>query len=255
MPGRVEGKTAIVTGGTAGIGLGIAQLLAAEGAAVVVAGRSAEAGEAAAAGIRQVGGRATYCRTDVSREAECQALVETATREFGRLDILVNNAGIFPRATLEETTEVLWDRIHGINLKGAFFCCKHAAPAMRSAGGGAIINIGSANAYVGGGNLLAYSVSKGGLITMTRNLARALATDRIRVNYVSPGWVITETEIEVQAAEGHDEEWIAAAGKRLPLGRHQVPQDAAYAVLYLASDEASQVTGEMLNVDGGLTMR
>src|SRR4051794_3768587 len=255
MAGRVDGKVAIVTGGTTGIGFGIARLLASEGAAVVVAGRSPAAGEEAEGAIRTAGGHALYCRTDVSLEVDCEALVTAATREFGRLDILVNNAGIFPRATLEETTEDLWDRIFATNLKGAFFCCKHAVPAIRRAGGGAIVNIGSANGYVGGANLFAYSVSKGGMITMTRNLARAHAADRIRVNYVSPGWVITETEVEVQAAEGHDADWLAEAGRHIPLGRHQVPEDAAYAVLYVASDEASQVTGELLNVDGGHTMR
>src|SRR5207248_2082391 len=147
------------------------------------------AGEQAVDLIGRAGGRALYCPTDVSREEACEALVAAAVSGFERLDILVNNAGIFPRANLEETTEALWDQIFATNLKGAFFCCKHAVPAMRRAGGGAIINIGSANAYVGASNLFAYSVSKGGMITMTRNLARALAGDRIRVNYVSPGWV------------------------------------------------------------------
>jgi NAD(P)-dependent dehydrogenase (short-subunit alcohol dehydrogenase family) len=251
----VEGRVAIVTGGGTGIGRGIAALLAREGARVVVANRSPETGEAAAAAIRAEGGQADFHRTDVSREAECAALVARVVTEYGALHLLVNNAGIFPRATLEETSETLWDQIMAVNLKGAFFCCKHAVPAMRRTGGGTIVNVGSANAYIGGHNLFAYSVSKGGLITLTRNLARAHAKEGIRVNYVNPGWVITETEIEVQAKEGHDREWLAQAGARVPLGRHQVPEDAAYAVLYLASDEASQVTGEILNVDGGNTMR
>jgi NAD(P)-dependent dehydrogenase (short-subunit alcohol dehydrogenase family) len=181
--------------------------------------------------------------------------MERAMREFGALHVLVNNAGIFPRATLEETTEALWDEIMAVNLKGPFFCCKHAVPRMRRGGGGAIVNIGSATAYIGGANLFPSSVSKGGLVTLTRNLARALAPDRIRVNFVNPGWVITEMEIQVQAKEGRDEAALADAGRRLPLGRHQEPRDAAYAVLYLVSDEAAQVTGELLNVDGGMTMR
>src|SRR5690606_7801933 len=106
------------------------------------------------------------------------------------------------------------------------------------------------NAYVGLPQLFAYSISKGGMITMTRNLAAALAGDRIRVNFVNPGWVITEMEIEIQALEGHDAAWIEEAGRQMPLGRHQDPEDAAYAVLYLMSDEASQVSGDLLNVDG-----
>jgi NAD(P)-dependent dehydrogenase (short-subunit alcohol dehydrogenase family) len=171
-------------------------------------------------------------------------------RAFGRLDGLVNNAGIFPRATLEETTSEFWDHVFAVNLKGAFFCCKYAVPEMRKAGGGSIVNIGSANAYVGAPNLFAYSTAKGGLITMTRNLANALAPDRIRVNFVNPGWVITETEVGIQAQEGHDRGWLDQAAQRMPLGRHQVPDDAAYACLYLLSDEASQVSGEQLGVDG-----
>lgn len=248
--GRVAGKVAVVTGGTAGIGRGIAEVLAREGAAVVVAGRNRERGEAAATEMRAGGGEAHFVPADITREEDCAALMDAAVRRYGRLDALVNNAGYFPRATLEETTSALWDEVHAVNLKGAFFCCKYAVPALRRAGGGSIVNIGSANAYVGAPNLFAYSVAKGGLITLTRNLANALAPDRIRVNFVNPGWVITETEIEIQAREGHDAAWLAAAAARMPLGRHQVPEDAAYAVLYLVSEEASQVSGEQLGVDG-----
>jgi NAD(P)-dependent dehydrogenase (short-subunit alcohol dehydrogenase family) len=248
--GRVDGKVAIVTGGATGIGRGISEVLAREGAKVVVANRNAERGEEAAQAIRAAGGDAHFVKTDVAREEDCRNLVAEAVRHFGRLDALVNNAGIFPRSTLEETTSELWDQIFDVNLKGAFLCCKYAVPEMRKAGGGCIVNIGSANAYVGAPNLFAYSVSKGGMITMTRNLANALAKDRIRVNFVNPGWVITEMEIDIQAGEGHDEAWIEEMGKKMPLGRHQVPEDAAYAVLYLVSDEASQVNGEQLGVDG-----
>ncbi len=248
--GRVDGKVVIVTGGAAGIGRGISEILAKEGARVVVANRNAEAGEEAAAAIRQAGGEALFIRTDVTVEDDCRSLVAGTVAAFGKLDALVNNAGIFPRATLEETTSELWDRIFDVNLKGAFSCCKHAVPELRRNGGGCIVNIGSANAYVGQTNLFAYSVSKGGMITMTRNLANALAKDRIRVNFVNPGWVITETEVEIQAKEGHDAAWLEEAAQRMPLGRHQVPEDAAYLVLYLVSDEASQVSGEQIGVDG-----
>jgi len=248
--GRVDGKVVIVTGGATGIGRGICDVLAREGARVVVANRNEERGQEAAREIAAAGGEALFVRTDVSQEADCQAVVAAAVERYGRLDALVNNAGIFPRGTLEETTSELWDEIFAVNLKGAFFCCKYAVPEIRKQGGGSIVNIGSANAYVGGANLFAYSVSKGGMITLTRNLAAALAGDRIRVNFVNPGWVITEMEIEIQAKEGHDAEWIAEAGRRMPLGRHQVPTDAGYAVLYLVSDEASQVNGDLINVDG-----
>lgn len=247
---RVQGKVIIVTGGATGIGRGISGVLAKEGASVVIANRSVERGQEAEREIREAGGECLFVSTDVAREDDCRALVGAAVSRYGRLDALVNNAGIFPRGTLEETTSELWDHIFAVNLKGAFFCCKYAVPEMRKAGGGSIVNIGSANAYVGAPNLFAYSVSKGGMITMTRNLANALAPDRIRVNFVNPGWVITETEVEIQAKEGHDAEWLQAAARRMPLGRHQVPEDAAYAVLYLVSDEASQVNGEEIGVDG-----
>lgn len=248
--GRVDGKVIIVTGGATGIGRGISEVLAREGARVVVANRNRERGQEAEEAIRAAGGTALFVPTDVALEADCRNLAAEAVRAFGRVDGLVNNAGIFPRGTLDETTEELWDQIFAVNLKGAFFCCKHVVPELRKAGGGAIVNIGSANSYVGAANLFAYSVSKGGMITMTRNLAAALARDRIRVNFVNPGWVISDTEIEIQALEGHDAAWIAEAGRNLPLGRHQVPEDAAYAVLYLVSDEASQVNGDLINVDG-----
>ena len=255
MAGRVEGKVAIVTGGGTGIGRGIATVLAQHGAAVVIANRNAARGEEAAEAIRAAGGRAIFQRTDVTQEADCEQLVRRAVDEFGAVDVLVNNAGVFPRAYLEETTEELWDGIMDVNLKGPFFCCKYAVPEMRRRGKGSIINIGSPNAFIGLPELFAYSVSKGGLITLSRNLAQALAGDKIRVNFVNPGWVITEMEIEVQRSEGHDEAWLAEAAKKIPLGRHQEPEDSGHCVLYLASDESAMVTGQTINVDGGMTMR
>jgi NAD(P)-dependent dehydrogenase (short-subunit alcohol dehydrogenase family) len=255
MAGRVEGKVAIVTGAGTGIGQGIARLLAREGARVVVANRNAETGEETVRQIREAGGAARFQRTDVTRESDCAELVRATVAEYGALDVLVNNAGIFPRATLEQTSEELWDQIMAVNLKGVFFCCKHAVPALRARGGGSIVNIGSANSYIGGTNLFAYSVSKGALLTLTRNLARAHGHERIRFNFVNPGWVVTPGEIEVQAREGHDAAWLQEQGARKPLGRLQEPDDAAYAILYLASDESCQVTGEALNVDGGSSMR
>lgn len=251
--GRVEGKVIIVTGGATGIGLGISQILAGEGASVAIASRSGETGEAAARSIRGAGGKALFIPTDITQDADCRRLVDTTVGQFRRLDGLVNNAGIFPRANIDETTPEIWDEILGVNLKGAFFVTRYAVPHLRAAGGGCVVNIGSPNQYVGLPTLAAYSISKGGLVAMTRNLANALAPDRIRVNCVNPGWVITETEIKIQAAEGRDADSLAEAGRQLPLGRHQLPEDAAYAVLYLMSDEATQVSGDVINVDGPRT--
>jgi NAD(P)-dependent dehydrogenase (short-subunit alcohol dehydrogenase family) len=251
---RVAGKVAIVTGAGSGIGRGIAEALAREGASVVVANRRPGAGEETVRRITQSGGRATFQQTDVTREDDCAAAVRAAVATYGRLDVLVNNAGIFPRATLEQTTQELWDRIFATNLRGAFFLCKYAVPGMRRAGGGSIINVGSTNAYCGIPTLFAYSCSKGGLLTLTRNLARALTPDRIRVNFLNPGWVISEGEIAVQALEGHDATWIEEMGQQQPFGRQQVPEDAGMAAVFLASDESSQVTGIELNCDAGRSM-
>jgi NAD(P)-dependent dehydrogenase (short-subunit alcohol dehydrogenase family) len=252
--GRLAGKVAVVTGAGSGIGRGIAEAFGREGASVVVANRRPAMGEETVRRISAAGGVAHFQATDVTDERQCQAVVEAAVAQYGRLDVLVNNAGIFPRATLEDTTSALWDQIMATNLRGPFFLCKYAVPAMRRVGGGSIINLGSTNAYAGAPALFAYSCAKGGLLTMTRNLARALAGDRIRANLLNPGWVISEGEVVVQAKEGHDAAWIAAMGPRQPLGRHQLPEDAAMAAVFLAADESSQVTGVELNCDAGRSM-
>src|SRR5687767_14542166 len=223
-PGRLRGKVAIVTGAGTGIGRGIALAFAREGAAVVVANRNEENGRETVRQIGAAGGRAIFHRTDVSKDADCVAVVRAAIENYGALHVLVNNAGIFPRGTLEETTEELWDRIFATNLRGPAFLCKYAVPEIRKAGGGSIVNLGSTNQYTALPNLFAYSCAKDGLLTMTRNLARALAPDMIRVNIVNPGWVITEGEIVVQAQEGRDAGHLAEMGKTLPFGRHQVPE-------------------------------
>lgn len=255
MSKRLNGKVALVTGAGSGIGQGCAQRLAAEGARVVLAGLEASGGEEAAALIRNSGAIAHFQTTDVRSERQCRRAVETAIGEFGGLDVLVNNAGVYPRCALEQTTEEFWDEMMAINLKGPFFLCKHAVPFMRQRGGGSILNIGSVHGLGGASNLFAYSVSKGGLLTMTKNLAVALAHDRIRVNYLIPGWVLSQTEIEVQAKQGRDDNWLKQKAECLPMGRFQTPEDAANIVAFLASDEASMVTGCVLNGDAGYSVR
>ena len=253
MTGRVNDKVAIVTGAAQGIGRACAELLALEGANLVLADIQDEKGQLAAEQLRAHGKGSVYQHTDVIYEDQCAALVQTAVDLYGRLDILVNNAGWFPRATLEETSTELWDKVININLRGAFYCCKYAIPVLQRSGGGSIINVGSMTGIQGLPNLIAYSSAKGGLLSLTRTLAGAYAKDRIRVNYLIPGWVFTEGEIAVQAREGIDENKLREAGKAMPLGRHQTPQDIANAVLFLASDESSQVTGTTLNVDAGVS--
>jgi NAD(P)-dependent dehydrogenase (short-subunit alcohol dehydrogenase family) len=253
MAVRVQDKVVVVTGAAQGIGFGIADMLAREGARVVLGDVNPERGEAAAVAIRAAGGQAVFHKSDVVVESECQALIERAAAEFGRLDGLVNNVGYYPRATIEQTTTEMWDTIMAVNVRSAFYCCKYAIPAMRSAGGGSIVNLGSSNGIQAWPNLFAYGAAKGALLNITRTLAGAHAHDRIRVNYLIPGWVLSEGEVALHKHLGVDEAELRAQGARLPLGRHQTPQDAGYAAIYLISDESSQMTGAIFNVDAGFS--
>jgi NAD(P)-dependent dehydrogenase (short-subunit alcohol dehydrogenase family) len=251
MGSRLSGKVVVVTGAAQGIGFGCAELLASEGAAVMLSDVQQEKGACAGAKIRAAGGKAHFYLADVKKEEDCSALIEAATKTFGRLDGLVNNAGWFPRAALETTTTELWDEVLQVNLRGAFYCCKYAVPAMRESGGGSIVNMGSICGIQSLPNLVAYGAAKGGLLALTRTLAGAFAEQRIRVNYVIPGWVLSEGEIALHKAHGRQEEALKKDGEKLALGRHQTPLDTAFAAVYLLSDESAQVTGTVLHVDAG----
>ncbi len=250
--GRLRARVVIVTGATKGIGADIARLAAGEGASVVISGRDAGAGEAVAAGIAAAGGTAVFAAADVSRAADCRRLVETTVARFGRLDGLVNNAGVFPRGTLLETEEPFFDEVFGIDLKGPFFCCRYGVAAMIRGGGGSVVNIGSTHAWAGARDLAAYSVAKGALHTLTRHIARNYAAERVRANWVTVGWVETPGEVARVANEGRDAAWLRKQGEqRVPLGRLQTGEDIGWAVVYLLSDESSQVTGTEIHVSGG----
>lgn len=251
MAQRLSGKVIIVTGAAQGIGFGCARMAAAEGAHVVLGDIQRERGEAAAASIRNEGGQAIFHHADLTDESQSAALIEAAVKSFGKLTGLVNNAGWFPRAYLEETTTDLWDKVLNINLRSALYMSKHAVPHLRNAKGGSIVNMGSVCGIQGLPNLIAYSAAKGGMLSLTRTLAGALAADRIRVNYLIPGWIATEGELAIQKGEGRTAADLEKEGKKLPLGRMQTVQDAAYATIYLLSDESIQVTGTILNVDAG----
>ncbi|MCS7054647.1 MAG: SDR family oxidoreductase [Thermoflexales bacterium] len=253
MTHRVQDKVVIVTGAAQGIGFGIAEMLAREGARVVIADKQTEKGEAAAARIRDAGGEALFQYADVTVEADCAALAQAAAEHFGRLDGLVNNVGWFPRATLEETTTELWEAIMNVNVRSAFYCCKYVIPIMQRGGGGSIVNIGSIHGLQASSNLIAYGAAKGALLNLTRTLAGAYGADRIRCNYLIPGWVMSEGEIALAKSRGVDVNELRAQGAQLLFGRHQTPQDAAYAVVYLISDESSQVTGSIFHIDAGMS--
>ncbi len=246
---RFTGKVVIVTGGASGIGQSAAELFAAEGAHVVVADVQSAAGQAVVAGIRSRGGQAIFVQTDVSDEGAVQRLVERTVEAFGGVDVLFSNAGIGLSKTATETTSAEWDRLLGINLKGAFLCSKAVIPLMRQRGGGAIVINASANGVLAEPALAAYCASKGGLIALTRSLALDYAKDNIRVNCINAGYIDTPINTEYFAAPGARE----AAGRLHPLGRIGQPEEVARAALFLASADASFITGAALAVDGGLT--
>jgi NAD(P)-dependent dehydrogenase (short-subunit alcohol dehydrogenase family) len=247
---RLQGKVAIITGGSTGIGLATARLFAAEGARVLLASRNRERGEAAAA---ELGGSGTalFVETDVRRASDARRMVEAAAGAWGRLDILFCNAGFSVPGDVVACTEEDWDDMLDVDLKGAFLCSKYAVPQMAKTGGGAVIFNSSQQALAGWKNNVAYTAAKGGLIAMARAMAIDHAEQGIRVNVVAPGAVATEALMAWFGKEGAPEKnfWLA----QHPLGRFGDPDDIAKAVLYLASDDASWVTGQTLVVDGGFT--
>ncbi|MFW5717858.1 MAG: SDR family NAD(P)-dependent oxidoreductase [Spirochaetota bacterium] len=251
---RLEGKVAVVTGSTSGIGEGIAAALAREGAAVVVSGRRADRGEAVVEAITGAGGKALFHEADLIDAAQCKPLIERAVDELGGIDILVNNAGIFPLITFEETTVDDWDRVFDLNARAAFFCSQAATPHMRARGGGSIVNIGSTHPFGVGRGQFVYGISKGALYTMTRKLAMLLAPDRIRVNWISVGWVLTEQERALRNVPDDGGEWVERNRQSNPLGDFVSVEDVAEGVIYLSADSGRSVTGTDLGVNGGITI-
>ena len=242
-------KAALITGGGTGVGRAATLQLAARGFDVAINySRSKEDAEATAAEAHEKGARAICMQCDVADDGQVRAMIERCKAEFGRLDVVVNNAGttFFVKHTeLEEMTEERWDRILAVNLKGPFFVSRAAIPLMRAGGGGAIVNVASVAGVAGSGSSIAYAASKGGLITMTKSMAKAFAPD-IRVNAVCPGVIISRW------LEGH-EDMVEAALKITPLKRASTTDDIADVVVFLACD-AGMMTGQALVVDGGRTM-
>jgi NAD(P)-dependent dehydrogenase (short-subunit alcohol dehydrogenase family) len=254
MGKRLNSKVVVVTGATKGIGKGIALMCAVEGAAVIVNGRNEQDGLAVVRHIEEsCGAEAMFVQGDISSEVACQQLIDAAVTRFGRLDGLVNNAGIFPRGSMINTTEALYDSIFAVNMKGAFFCSMYAIQAMQKGGGGSIVQIGSTNGYKGGKELAAYSCSKGAMLTLNRHIAAHYGRDRIRSNWITVGWVASEGEIELHQSMGLSEAELRKRGETyIPSGRMQTPEDIAYGTVFLLSDESTQVTGTELHINGGI---
>ena len=246
MTGRLDGKTALVTGSTSNIGRAIAEEFAAEGAHVVISGRSGQRGSEVVDGIRSRGGRAEFVQADLDGSPEAsRALAQAATSVLGgRLDILVNNAGIYPGGGTSAIDEKTFDQVYAVNVKAPFFLTAAIAPAMVEAGGGAIINLGSWIARLGVRSAL-YSSTKGAVETLTRAWDAEFGPEGVRVNAISPGVVFEKVPGEVHPAE--------ANMNGTPAGRMGRPQEIAYAAVYLASDESAFVHGIVLDVDGGRT--
>jgi NAD(P)-dependent dehydrogenase (short-subunit alcohol dehydrogenase family) len=253
MGDRLKGKVAIVTGGGAGIGQATAILFAKEGAKVVVADIDEAAGAATANQIRDEGGETIAWLTDVSLETHAQAVCEAAVKAFGRLDVLVNNAATFVLKGLEATIAD-WERSLGVNVIGTALMSRFAAEAMKQAGGGAIVNLGSISSFVAQPSFITYSATKGALLQMTRNMAMDLAAFGIRVNCVCPGTILTQASHNHMQNVGQTmKEFSAHEGAKNLLGRIGEPREVASAILFLVSDEASFITGAHLMVDGGYT--
>ena len=258
--GLLSGKVALVTGASSGIGRTSAQLFAAQGARIVAVDREAEAGAATVQEIAEAGGEALFLQADVSDAGEVAHVVEEAAAHFGRLDVLFNVVGVSGRrwgdGPAAECTEEAWDRVMAINLKSVFLCCKYALQAMlRHGSGGAIVNLSSVLGLVGGDTDFAthaYAASKGGIISLTRSIASYYAPQGIRANVICPGLIATPMSERAQSNETIRAKLPALQPLTGDFGR---PDDVAHAALYLASDQAAFVTGTVLTVDGGWTVR
>lgn len=247
----LNGKVALITGGASGIGRATALLFAQEGAAVSVADINSELGQTVVQEIKSQGGRASFIQCDVTKAGDCRRAVDAALEQFGRLDILFNNAGIIRRADVVETTEEEWDQVLAVNLKSIFLMSKYAVPVMAEGGSGAIINTSSGWGMKGGPKAVSYCASKGAVVNMTRAMAIDHGAQNIRVNCICPGDVDTPMLRHEARQLGQPEaEFLAEAAIR-PLRRFGQPVEIAQAVLYLASDASSYVTGAALLVDGG----
>jgi 2-deoxy-D-gluconate 3-dehydrogenase len=244
----LSGRVAVVTGGNGGIGLGMARGLAGAGASIVVAARDPDKSAKAVEELESLGAEATAVEVDVTSEASCRALVQATLDRHGRLDLLVNNAGTNIRKQPEEYRLEEWRLILDVNLTSAFMCCQAAYPAMREAGGGKIVNIGSMMSIFGASFTSAYAASKGGMVQLTKALACAWAKDNIQVNAVLPGWIDTALTRRARADIAGLHERVVA---RTPAGRWGAPDDFAGIAVFLASSASNFLTGTVIPVDGG----
>lgn len=253
MANRLRDKVAIVTGGSGGIGQATAILFSEEGARVVIADPKIGPGEECVAQIRAAGGEAVFVETDISKEDDCRRVCDQAVKVFGQLSILINNGAAFVLKGLEASVAE-WQKSLSVNVVGTALMSRFASEHMKHAGGGSIVNLGSISSLVAQPSFITYSATKGALLQMTRNMAMDLAPFNIRVNCVCPGTIVTPASYEHMERVGQTlEQFVAEQGPRHLLNRVGDPREVAYPILFLASDEASFITGTHLMVDGGYT--
>jgi NAD(P)-dependent dehydrogenase (short-subunit alcohol dehydrogenase family) len=252
--GRVEDKVAVVTGGASGIGRATARLLAAEGASVVI-GDVDEGADDVAKEIERTGGRAAFVRTDVTSWDDVDRLIATAVDRSGRLDVMVNNVGVAIGGAAGEMSEEDWNRVLDVNLTGVWRGMRLAIPRMLETGGGSIVNVSSVQSLVGFDGWSGYAASKGGINALTQQAAVEYAPRGIRVNAIIPGTILTGMNEGILADHPDPEGLLAEWTRMHPIGRIGRPEEVATAIVYLASDEASFVTGMLLRVDGGMVVR
>jgi len=253
---RVKGKVAIVTGGSVGIGRSACNLLAREGALVAVTDILDSQGHATVRDIQEAGGKAEFWHLDVRNESEVKAVFQAVNDRFGGIDVLLNNAGIAgANRPTHEITEEEWDSLMAVNVKGVFFCTKHAIPYMKKARGGSIINLSSIYGIIGAGDVPPYHASKGAVRLMAKNDALIYAADNIRVNSIHPGFIWTPLVEKFAGEQGGTAEVRKQLDALHPLGHVGEPDDIGWGVVYLASQEAKFITGSELVIDGGYTAR
>ncbi|MDQ3238277.1 MAG: SDR family oxidoreductase [Actinomycetota bacterium] len=246
----LEGKVAVVTGGGGGLGTAICSRLSSEGAAVAVVEQELEKAERVADAIVANGGRALAVEADVSDKGSVEAMAERVTDELGSLDVLVNNAAIYPRRAWTEIEEEEWDRVMSVNLKGYFLCARAAFPHMKERGWGRIVNVSSITFFIGWTLLLDYVTSKGGIVGFTRTLARETGPDGVTVNAIAPGAFPTDAE-RIHPNPDEYSRWVL---EQQSVKRRGAPEDIGNLVAFLASDNASFITGQTIGIDGGWMM-
>ncbi len=252
---RLAGKVAIVTGAASGIGKATVLLCAREGAKVIIVDINEADGSDVQRQIHSRGGEATFIRTDVTKEPEVKKLIRTTIDKYGKLDILVNNAGIYLEGSITSTEPEDWQRVLDINLNSVYLCCRFAIPEMVKNGGGAVVNTSSIQGVTGFYNSAGYAASKGAILALTRQTAREYAGLGIRINSITPSIIYTPIFGKLVEKPSNREALFDRWAGQLPVGYFGLPEDVAFATMYLVSDESSFVTGTNLAIDGGLAIR